>query len=209
MLSADAALLCVPCNKRRLGEICDVCDEPLDGEFIGALGRKYHSQCFCCQVCDCELGGEEAHAVKGADGEPLCLPCHEKQLADLAELARINADAADAVEAAAEAASACAAVAGLLSDSEDDEDGAPPPGDFLRKSEVFNYTKMIITAFFALIIYFNADFLHFRKAFMPMRRKARGPHSTPTLRPLRSLSLKTRLRQRTQRKRASQQRRQH
>ena len=150
MLSADAALLCVPCNKRRLGEICDVCDEPLDGEFIGALGRKYHSQCFCCQVCDCELGGEETHAVKGADGEPLCLPCHEKQLADLAELARINADAADAVEAAAEAASACAAVAGLLSDSEDDEDGAPPPGDFLRKSEVFNYTKMIITAFFAL-----------------------------------------------------------
>jgi hypothetical protein len=67
---------------------------------------------------------------------------------------------------------------------------------------------MIITAFFALI-FFNAVFLHFRKAFMPMRRKARGPHSTPTLRPLRSLSLKTRLRQRTQRKRASQQRRQH
>ena len=91
--------MCVPCNKRRLGEICAVCDEPLmESTFINAMGSKFHEKCFRCETCNVVFTADGVTALKGDDNKPYCLPCHTSRAA-LARVEQAETEALAALEA--------------------------------------------------------------------------------------------------------------
>jgi hypothetical protein len=82
--ATNSDLLCVPCNKRRLGEICATCDAPLLGEYVTALGGKYCKGCLTCFDCSLDLTSGEAQLTRdAATGDALCVPCNKRRLGEI------------------------------------------------------------------------------------------------------------------------------
>jgi hypothetical protein len=49
----------------------------LTGQYVNAMGGKYHRECFGCFICGVSVAGRFiAHA-----GKPYCDECHEKEVA--------------------------------------------------------------------------------------------------------------------------------
>ena len=77
-------VLCTPCSKRRLGEICTTCDEPLLDEYVTALNGKYHHGCLKCSACELDLTTETAQPTRDAEtGDVLCTPCSKRRLGEI------------------------------------------------------------------------------------------------------------------------------
>ena len=74
----DGALLCAPCETTRRAEICSVCDKPIAGEFVRAVGQCFHTECFACVHCGQKFSESEP-CVKGVDGKPSCTSCERRQ----------------------------------------------------------------------------------------------------------------------------------
>jgi len=49
--------------------VCDVCKEPILGQGLHALNKKFHTSCFVCTVCQKTLSGSFLHS----EGKPYCL----------------------------------------------------------------------------------------------------------------------------------------
>ena len=77
-VGGDGALLCSSCGKIRRGEICVACGTPLVGEFVVAIGKRYHKACFACAECSAPLGAGTPH-IDGDDGKPYCTPCGRRR----------------------------------------------------------------------------------------------------------------------------------
>ena len=76
-LAENGDLVCVLCDKKRRGEICNGCNLALHGKFVQALSGRFHKTCFKCAECDVVLGAGAVACAKGEDDhKPYCMPCH-------------------------------------------------------------------------------------------------------------------------------------
>ena len=92
----DGKPYCTPCERRRRGEVCSVCDEVLTQEFVAALGKRFHKECFCCSSCQGVLDAGKGAVFQGRDDNKLyCKPCAPSSV--------LTGEAAEAPAGAAEA----------------------------------------------------------------------------------------------------------
>jgi len=42
---------CEPCYTAKFSEKCAGCQKPLSGEFLKAMGKSFHTECFACTEC--------------------------------------------------------------------------------------------------------------------------------------------------------------
>ena len=68
----DGGAVCKPCHLAHVAERCAGCDEGIDGEFLRALGRKYHRGCFRCVNCRADVSA----SYLTHDDRPWCRACH-------------------------------------------------------------------------------------------------------------------------------------
>lgn len=70
-----------PSNEtRHSGSICFACGRPIVGSYTKALGKDFHSECFCCRACrrPISLGAQKFREHKGA---PYCNGCYSANIA--------------------------------------------------------------------------------------------------------------------------------
>ena len=92
----DGKPYCTPCERRRRGEVCSVCDEVLTQGFVAALGKRFHKECFCCSSCQGVLDAGKGAVFQGRDDNKLyCKPCAPSSV--------LTGEAAEAPAGAAEA----------------------------------------------------------------------------------------------------------
>ena len=60
--------------------LCAQCQQPIAGNHLKALNRKYHIEHFVCSVCTTSLVGKPFTSAKQGT-QISCVPCHEKQRA--------------------------------------------------------------------------------------------------------------------------------
>eukprot|EP01135_Chromosphaera_perkinsii_P008477 Nk52_evm45s1360 gene=Nk52_evmTU45s1360 len=59
-----------------MGDKCSQCKKTLTGQYLQALGMKFHADCFICSVCNTNLNGKEFMAD---NTKPICQNCyHDK-----------------------------------------------------------------------------------------------------------------------------------
>ena len=46
----DGYAWCVGCHTKRFSGKCAGCRRPVTERVVGALGREWHEECFCCKV---------------------------------------------------------------------------------------------------------------------------------------------------------------
>ena len=68
----DGGAVCKPCHLAHVAERCAGCGEGIDGEFLRALGRKYHRGCFRCVECRADV----STSYLTHDDRPWCRACH-------------------------------------------------------------------------------------------------------------------------------------
>jgi len=73
----DDVHVCGACYQKQFSVPCARCDQPIRGQSIRALDRKWHPDCFCCSICKKPLYGERFAERKGV---PLCVGCSTKPL---------------------------------------------------------------------------------------------------------------------------------
>lgn len=70
--------VCERCHVEHVAEKCYGCSRGIAGEYIDAMGRKYHRRCFTCVVC----GKGVASRFVPHDGEPYCDGCFASRVAE-------------------------------------------------------------------------------------------------------------------------------
>jgi paxillin len=70
--------VCKRCHVDVVAEKCDTCNKGLVGEYIHALGGKFHRACFLCRAC----GAEVASRYVAHRGAPHCRGCHADLVAE-------------------------------------------------------------------------------------------------------------------------------
>ena len=74
---SDNRVYCSDCYKNRevshVPPSCSVCFKPIVDEICIAMGRRFHTYCFVCSVCQKPLAGQEFRLGPGPDMEVLIL----------------------------------------------------------------------------------------------------------------------------------------
>jgi len=66
---------CELCYLAKKGGACAVCQKPINGKCVSALGKRYHPECFVCTFCKQTL----TQAIfKEHNQKPFCHVCHKK-----------------------------------------------------------------------------------------------------------------------------------
>lgn len=58
---------------------CAICRQSLNGEKVEALGLAFHSSCFNCCQCGCNLSGDDDHFKADQSKAIHCFPCYNKK----------------------------------------------------------------------------------------------------------------------------------
>eukprot|EP01114_Cavostelium_apophysatum_P003497 TRINITY_DN1341_c0_g1_i1.p1 TRINITY_DN1341_c0_g1~~TRINITY_DN1341_c0_g1_i1.p1 ORF type:complete len:305 (+),score=48.43 TRINITY_DN1341_c0_g1_i1:222-1136(+) len=73
----NGEFFCGPCSgggSAAAGGFCGGCGQKLSGQYLNAMGSKWHKQCFVCTSCKAPFSG--GYAEK--EGQPYCASCIQK-----------------------------------------------------------------------------------------------------------------------------------
>ncbi|KAH8090432.1 hypothetical protein HD553DRAFT_278944 [Filobasidium floriforme] len=68
---------CVECDVKLHRPKCAGCRKPIRDEALGAMGAKWHKECFCCAQCDASFPNGTFFPM---DDEPFCQDCYTASL---------------------------------------------------------------------------------------------------------------------------------